>query len=83
MLFVVVVAMAFSILNSDSFKSYFGEQGKFATVYKNEIEFSYTNSYQGREAFETPDYSNSDHTSYQRSSGATRFFGAAQAYPAP
>lgn len=81
MLVVVVVSLVFSVLNSDAFRGLFGEQGKFATVYKNEIEFSYTNSYQGRKAFETPDYTSSSHSSYLQTGGGTRFFGAAQAYP--
>ena len=83
MLFVLTVSLVFSVLNSDAFKGYFGEQGKFATVYKNEIEFSYTNSYQGRKAFETPDYTSSSHSSYEMSPGVSRFFGADAEYPAP
>lgn len=81
MLVVIIVSMTIAVLKSNAFQDFFGSQGQFATVYKSEIEFSYTNSYQGREAFEEPDYNNPDHSSYKGSSG-TRFFGANQEYPA-
>ena len=82
LLFVVVTSLVFALLKSDAFESFFGESGQFATTYKNEIEFSYTNSYQGREAFETPNYTNPNHKSYVGEGTPTRFFGAAEAYPA-
>lgn len=78
MLVVIIVSMAISVLKSDAFQNFFGSQGQFASVYKSEIEFSYTNSYQGRKAFEQPDYNDPSHSSYQG-----RFFGANQEYPAP
>ncbi len=82
LLFVVVVSLTFAVLKSDAFQNFFGDQGQFATTYKNEIEFSYTNSYQGRKAFETPNYTDSNHPSYNGTNGSeTRFFGAAEEYP--
>lgn len=81
LLVVIVVSLTFAVLRSPVFRDFYGEQGKFATTYKSEIEFSYTNSYQGRKVFETPNYSGNNHSSYTGRNGNTRFFGAAQAYP--
>ncbi|MCT4642610.1 MAG: hypothetical protein N4A33_09985 [Bacteriovoracaceae bacterium] len=82
LIFAVIASVAVAVLNSNYFKNFFGDNGKFATIYKSEIEFSYTNSHQGRKVFEKPDYSSPSHPSYVGSSG-TRFFGAAEPYPTP
>jgi len=76
LLFAVVISLASFVFKSDAFTSLFGENGKFADVYKRELEYSYRHGLAGRVRFTTPDYQTGTHDSYNG-----RFFGSKNAYP--
>lgn len=80
MLMAVVLFVVYSVFQSDYFKNFFGEDGTFAAVFRQEIEFSYTNAYTDRKFFREPDYLGEPHPSYEEF-GQTRFFGALESYP--
>lgn len=75
----VSVSIAYSILNSDLVKDYFGENGTLATNFKLELEYSYRHGIRGRKRT-NKDYNSPNHDSY-RANGDTRFFGPLQRYP--
>jgi hypothetical protein len=79
MLLAMIAVLVTTVFSSDSFKKMFGKEGTFAKVYKEEIEFSYRHAHGGRKAFQQPNYSSGQHSSYIN--GSTRFFGARDAYP--
>lgn len=80
MLFAMIAMLVTTVLKSESFQKLFGENGQFAKVYKEQIEFSYRHAHGGRKAFKQPNYSSgTQHSSYVK--GQTRFFGARDAYP--
>ena len=76
LLFVVVTALVSLVFKSDQFEKLFGKNGKFADVYKREMEFSYRHGFSGRTPFKKPDYTGKDHESYNK-----QFFGAKVGYP--
>lgn len=76
LLFAVVASIASFVFKSDAFGKLFGEQGKFANVYKRELEYSYRHGLSGRKVFSQPNYSSGSHDSY-----SGRFFGSKDAYP--
>lgn len=76
LLFAVVISIVTAVLRSQRFKEIFGDDGKFATVYKNEIEFTYRNTYLDRKPFSTPNYQSNNQDSY-----VNRFFIPKNNYP--
>ena len=75
LLVAVIAGLVFTVLKSDEFKAIFGKEGKFGTVFRSEVEYSYRHARGGRGFYSAPDYSNS-HDSY-----SGRFFSAKDAYP--
>jgi len=81
LLIAVSISLVFMVFNSDTFKDVFGDKGKFAKVFRSEIEYSYRHALGGRKLYSTPSYTSPSHDSYKRGS-ETRFFGAKDRYPA-
>lgn len=75
LLFAVVATLVTFVFKSKQFQDLFGDEGKFANIYKKEIEYSYRHGLGGREPFTQPDYKSAQHDSY-----SGRFFGAVDAY---
>lgn len=75
----VSVSIAYSILNSDLVRDYFGENGTLATNFKLELEYSYRHAVRGRKKT-NKNYNAPTHESY-KTNGDTRFFGPLQRYP--
>lgn len=80
MLMAVAIFLVTTIIRSDYFQEFFGEEGQFATSFRQEVEFGYRNALNGREFFTEPNYQQLKHPSYE-SGGQSRFFGATDPYP--
>ena len=84
LLLAVVVSLVLTFVNSDLFKKYFGDQGKFGTTIKKNNEFSYRHAFNKA----TTDISRTsrdgaNHPSYKDTTRNTsRFFGGKDPYPA-
>jgi hypothetical protein len=76
LLFAVVISLVSFVFKSQVFLDLFGKNGKFADVYKRELEYSYTHGRYGRKSFQQPNYRSGKHDSYN-----DRFFGSRNAYP--
>ena len=76
LLFAVVGALISFVFKSQQFQDLFGDNGRFNTVFKRKLEFSYRHGLEGEKPFQTPNYSIGAHDSYNG-----RFFGAKDAYP--
>lgn len=76
LLFAVVAVLANFVFQSEQFRSLFGDEGRFANVFKRQMEYSYRHGLEGSTPFTTPNYRNADHDSYKG-----RFFGAIEPYP--
>lgn len=77
LLFAVVIAFVTGVFKSNQFESLFGEQGRFANVYRGEIEYTYRHGRMGDKFYSKPNYNSAnDHESYK-----DRFFGAREKYP--
>jgi Flp pilus assembly pilin Flp len=79
LLIAVIAALINTVFTSDAFKRIFGDEGTFAKVYKQELEYSYRHALRGKKEFVIPDYKE-PHDSYFDGS-ATRFFSAKEPYP--
>ena len=80
MLMAVAIFLVTTVIRSDYFQEFFGEEGQFSTAFRQEIEFGYRNALHGREFFREPNYRGDIHPSYVNG-GTTRFFGAKDQYP--
>lgn len=79
-LLLAVVAVLFgSVFRSKLFTAYFGEQGSFAKVYKNKLEYSYRHGLDGN-ITTTINPTDKNHDTYFKN-GDTRFFGPKVTYP--
>lgn len=76
LLFAVIISLITFVFQSDAYQALFGDNGKFTSVFKREIEYSYRHGLGGRKRFERPSYNTGRHDSYNG-----RFFGARDAYP--
>lgn len=76
LLFAVVISLVSFVFKSQAFNNLFGKEGKFADVYRRELEYTYRHGRYGRELFQTPNYKSGRHDSYNE-----RFFGSRNAYP--
>ncbi len=76
LLFAVVISLISFVFKSQAFTDLFGKNGKFADVYRRELEYSYRHGRYGRELFKAPNYKSGRHDSYNG-----RFFGSKDAYP--
>lgn len=76
LLFAVVVTITFTIFNGLQFNQIFGPDGRVATTYRNQLEFSYRHGFVKNGTPGEPNYASGDHESYNN-----RFFSAAEPYP--
>jgi len=76
LLFAVVISLISFVFKSDLYKGLFGDNGKFSSVYRKEMEYSYTHGRPGQKGFQRPNYGSGNHDSYQG-----RFFSAKDPYP--
>lgn len=81
LLLAVVMIAVTTVFKSDLFKKIFGENGKFSTTFRAEMEFSYRHGIRGRELYRKPNYKSPQHKSYIWRGTKTRFFGAKDVYP--
>ena len=81
LLLAVVVSLTTFVFKSDYWQSYFGPDGKFDSVFRARIEYSYRHALGGKNFYSQPNYGDRNHDSYY-GNGATRFFRPKEAYPA-
>jgi hypothetical protein len=84
LLLAVVISLIYTIINSDRFRDLLGEGGSFATTMKNEMEWNYRFSSQGRSSGPaTIIYPGAAHPSYYNTPRAsTHFIGPINTYGA-
>ena len=76
LLFAVVASITFTIFNGLGFNEIFGPDGKVASAYKNQLEFSYRHGFKKTSDFTQPNYESGQHETYNG-----RFFSASDPYP--
>mgnify|MGYP001394408638 FL=1 len=81
LLLAVVVSLTTFVFKSDYWQSYFGPDGRFDSVFRARIEYSYRHALGGNDFYSQPNYGDRNHDSYY-GNGNTRFFRPREAYPA-
>jgi len=82
LLMAVITTLVAALYESDAFQDFFGENGKFAKAYREELQYNYRHALFGRGAIGTRVYGTAEHDSYSGVNGeATRFFGPLDKYP--
>ncbi len=76
LLLVVVISLATTVFKSDAYNRLFGDEGKFTSVFRRELEYSYMHGLSGKTGFRVPGYGGGNHDSYN-----DRFFGSKDPYP--
>lgn len=83
LLIAVVISILTTIFNSNLFKDFIGNNGRFAKAIKEETQWNYRHALPGRQVSPVPIfYGSGAHPSYYNSSlGNSRFFGPVEPYP--
>ncbi|ATH06543.1 hypothetical protein BIY24_00870 [Halobacteriovorax marinus] len=82
MLLAVISLITFSIVNSNKFKDFMGEDSGFFAGLRSQLEYSYRHGYLNSEADRSDDnYSGPHETYYDIDDGRTRFFTGGEQYP--
>lgn len=82
LLLAVVSSLAGVLFKTDFWQSYFGPDGKFDSIFRAKIEYSYRHSLGGNKFYgeAPPNYGSKNHDSYY-SGQSTRFYRPNEAYP--